>query len=64
MQKMLFYFILFFLQECIKLIKSDNTFIISQNNISNTCCSFELSVYQRILKKILHFPQKYAAAHW
>ncbi len=35
---------------------------IFKNLISNKCCSFELSIHQRILKKNNQFPQKYEAA--
>jgi len=43
----------FILQGCIKLIKSAvKTCIMLQTiSISNKCCSFELSIHQRILKK-------------
>ncbi len=37
---------------CVKLIKSDSKDIynVTKNDISNKCCSFALSVQQRILK--------------
>jgi len=38
-----------FIQGCIKLIKSDRHNI-AKISISNKCCSFELSIHQRILK--------------
>jgi len=41
----------FFLQLCIKSIKS-HLISIYKNYISNKCCSYELSIYQRILKKM------------
>jgi len=38
-------------------------FTVLQNiSVSNKCCSFELSIYQRILKKRSWFSQKYQAA--
>ncbi len=51
----------FILQGPIKLIKNDNDFyIVAKNSISNECCSFELSIHQRILgKNVSWFQQKY-----
>jgi len=36
----------------------------TEDYISNKCCSFELSIHQRILKNtnVRRFPQKYEAA--
>ncbi len=34
------------------------------NDISNKCCSFELSTYQRIQKKVSYFLQRYSAAFY
>ncbi len=33
--------------------------MLQKSSISKKCCSFELSVHQRILKKMTRFPQKY-----
>ena len=43
----------FIQQGCIKSIKSDSKDIynVTKDYISNKCCSFELSIHQRILKK-------------
>ena len=40
-------------QGCIKSIKNDSKDIynVTKDYISNKCCSFELSIHQRILKK-------------
>ncbi len=35
------------------------TFMLQKISISNKCCSFELSIYQRIFIKESWFPQKY-----
>ncbi|XDV46539.1 hypothetical protein PO909_014421, partial [Leuciscus waleckii] len=42
----------FIQQGCIKLIKSDSKDIynVTKDSISNKCCSFELSIHQRIMK--------------
>ncbi len=41
-------------QGCIKLTQRDSKTVITLQkiSISNKCCSFELSIHQRILKKI------------
>ncbi len=48
-QKMLLF------SKCIKLIKSDikSIYNVTKDSIPNNCCSFELSIHQIVLKKVL-----------
>ncbi len=54
----------FFQQGCIKLTESNSKDIYNVTNVSNKCCSLELSVHLRILKNKIyhHLHKKYCAA--
>jgi len=45
--------ITFIQQGCVKLMKSDSKDIynVTKYSLSDKCCSFELNIYQRILKR-------------
>ncbi len=59
---MFFFYIklmLLFKQECMKLIKIKSEEVMLQMiSVSNKCCSFELSIHHKILKKIIMVSRK------